>query len=114
MRPSVNFVGLPRMKPQPPSIGHRIVKRIFERNQRYQRKAELEDQMKDLRIEGEFEKGLQREVKQPLPTYFSESQEWSELFDYGLKNIYSISVKRGQSRACWRISTRRIGATMQG
>ncbi|KAF5313229.1 hypothetical protein D9619_003580 [Psilocybe cf. subviscida] len=77
MRPSVNFVGLPRMKPQPPSIGHLIVGRILKRNRRYERKAVLEDHMKDLRLEDEFEQGLQREVKQPLPTYFSEPQEWT-------------------------------------
>lgn len=68
MRRSVDFSGLSARSPIPfhwtPDC-----QQDPECSRQYERKLE------DLRLEGEFEKGLQREVRQPLPTYLPGPQE---------------------------------------
>jgi hypothetical protein len=88
IRPTLNHVPLPRMKPQPPAISGMIVKRIIARRRRQERTAQFENDLEDLTLEERFEGGLRKVEKAEVPTIFSGTttalNEWSmqHLFYY--------------------------------
>jgi len=79
IRPTLNHVPLPRMKPQPPAISGMIVKRIIARRRRQERKAQFESDLEDLTLEEQLEEGLRKVEKADLPPTFSGTMnEWTQ------------------------------------
>ena len=81
IRPTVNHVPLPRMKPQPPAISGMIVKRIIARRRRQEQTAQFQSDLEDLTLEERFEDDLRKVEKADVPTIFSGTttalNEWS-------------------------------------
>ncbi|KIM49685.1 hypothetical protein M413DRAFT_114233 [Hebeloma cylindrosporum] len=92
IRPTLNHVPLPRMKPQPPAISGMIVKRIIARRRRQERKAQFEIDLEDLTLEERFEEGLRKVEKTDVPTIFSGTptalDEWKQPILESLQGIH--------------------------
>ena len=81
LRPTIFHGPLPRMKPQPEHISMLIKSRLRARERRLRFKAQLQEDLNDLRVESEFEEGLRRTTKQNFPTIFSSGEtlaQWSQ------------------------------------
>ncbi|KAH9487196.1 hypothetical protein JR316_0001265 [Psilocybe cubensis] len=95
IRPSILNVPLPRLMPQPQATSMIFVKRRTARELRHFRRDSFEEQLQDLRIEAEFEDGLQRMVSVPFPICFSgEAQsEWQQPIREAISEIQASQTR---------------------
>ncbi len=90
LRPTIYHGPFPRMKPQPEHISMLIKNRIRARERRLRFKAQLQEDLHDLRVESEFEEGLRRSTKHNFPTFFSSGgtlAEWSQSLSIVLSHL---------------------------
>ena len=80
VRPTIYHGPLPRMKPQPEHVSMLIKKRKRARERQISLKAQLLEDLNDLRLESKFEEGLRKLNRVDFPAFFSPGQvfeEWS-------------------------------------
>ena len=108
IRPTLNHVPLPRMKPQPPAISGMIVKRIIARRRRQERMAQFQSDLEDLTLEERFEDSLRKIEKAYVPTTFSGTttalNEWSTQHPFYHPKIYLTPIQNNLFSKAFRIS----------
>lgn len=99
LRPSVSNAPLPRLKPQPLAITRMIGKRRDVREKRILKLVQLQETIRDIRWEAEFEQGLAKLVGQDHkfdPVFGEHVQEWCNILTFlGFRPTLLIYVHSG-------------------
>lgn len=103
LRPTLFNKPLPRLKPQPLAITLMIAKRRSARERRMAKMDRLQEELNDLKVEGQFEDGLRNLVKgtHEIQTVYGGEclAEWKRPIRHAMQQIYQTFNRDAQRNA---------------